>query len=238
MAFDLHSRRSRADENFTTRCGRPEHPSWLDESLAGKATYIGRRFFLQSGHGDRADEAGEVIHEGILTKRADDDFVLHGRGGFRRARQLERGDHEASVAFVPPISIAGRTVRAFREGMSGEIGFELPETRKSTAEGHAAIPGHGLMGREAVLADKPGPRGADRGEADGRLMGVTTSRKYRYCFLRMPALRPIDVQQAGPATEVIVGRGNPGGAERRIRVTVAPAPCRAGHRRRGFGSAI
>ncbi|MBW8792403.1 MAG: hypothetical protein JF597_02005 [Streptomyces sp.] len=69
-------------------------------------------------------------------------------------------------------------------------------------------------------------------------MGVTTSRKYSYCFLRMPALRPIYGQQAGPGTEVTVGRDNPGGAERRIRVTVAPAPCRADHRRRGFGSAI
>ncbi|MFG2026520.1 hypothetical protein [Streptomyces sp. NPDC048825] len=59
----------------------------------------------------------------------------------------------------------------------------------------------------------------------------TTSRKYSYCFRRMPALCPIDVQYAEPGTEVTVGWGNPGGPERRIRVFVAPAPRKADHRR-------
>jgi glycine cleavage system aminomethyltransferase T len=182
VAFDLHTTRPQSDEHVTTRCGRPEHTSRLDESRSWKVT--------------------------------------------------------AYIGGVSPVSIAGPTIRALRQGVPGETGLELRGNPRIAAEVHAALPGREFMGREAVPAEKPGPRGADRGEADGRLVGVMMSRKYSYCSRRMPARCPIDVQYDGPGTEVTVGRGNPGGSERRIRVTVAPALCEADRRRLGLRAAV
>jgi vanillate/3-O-methylgallate O-demethylase len=353
----------------------------------------------QSKHVIHTNEAGKVIHEGILTKFADDDFVLHGRGGFWMAYQLERGDYDASVEredwfiyqvsgpnavkvlakldhsggyldtkymWVSPITIAGHAIWALRQGMAGEIGFELQGPRKIGDEIYAAVldagtefgirqmgarvaainhleacyptiatdylpaifepgyqeylryflasmpansqpayiagsfqgqqisdyyrspvelgwgkvitAGHEFLGREAVLAEKASPRRvirtlvwnaddiidvyaslfrrgdnytymemprdqwgymwADRVEADGRLVGVTTSRGYSYYFRQMLSLCPIDVQYAEPGTEVTVAWGNPGAPEKRIRATVAPAPYKADHRRLDLRAAL
>ncbi|GAA3985517.1 hypothetical protein [Streptomyces plumbiresistens] len=201
MTFDLQSMRSQPQEYWISRFGQPEHTSWLDENMSWKETaYIGDWSFLwqhrfrgpevirlmsdfsvnnysrfavgQSKHVVHTNEAGKVIHEGILTKFAEDDFVLHGRGGFWMAYQLERGDYDVSVEredwfiyqvsgpnaikvlakldpsegyldskymWVSPITIAGHTIWALRQGMSGEIGFELQGPRKIAEEVYAAV---------------------------------------------------------------------------------------------------
>ncbi|PIM65702.1 glycine cleavage system protein T, partial [Streptomyces sp. JV178] len=36
----------------------------------------------QSKHAIHTNRDGKVIHEGIVTKFGDDDYVMHGRGGF------------------------------------------------------------------------------------------------------------------------------------------------------------
>ena len=428
MEFDLRSMRSRPQEYFTTRFGHPEYTSWLDESLSWKETaYIGDWSFLwqhrfrgpevirlmsdfsvndysrfavgQSKHVVHANESGKVIHEGILTKFADDDFMLHGRGGFWMAYQLERGGYDVSVEredwfiyqvsgpnaikvlakldrsggyldtkymWVSPITIAGHTVWALRQGMAGEVGFELQGPRRIADEVYAAVldagaefgirqmgariaminhleacyptiatdylpaifepgyqeylryflasmpansqpayiagsfqgqtisdyyrspvelgwgkvisAGHEFLGREAVLAEKASPRRvirtlvwnaddvidvyaslfrsganytymemprdqwgymwADRVEADGRLVGVTTSRGYSYYFRQMLSLCPIDIRCAEPGTEVTVVWGNPGAPEKPVRATVAPAPYKADHRRLDLRAAL
>jgi vanillate/3-O-methylgallate O-demethylase len=85
---------------FTVRWGLPEYTDWIDESMSWKETcYIGdwsflweRRFrgrdalkFLsgvsvnsfakfeigQSKHAIHCNDAGEIIHEGILSRRVD-----------------------------------------------------------------------------------------------------------------------------------------------------------------------
>lgn len=428
MAFDLQSMRSRPQEYFTSRFGHPEYTSWLDENLSWKeAVYIGDWSFLwqhrfrgpdvvrlmsdfsvndysrfavgQSKHVIHTSEAGKVIHEGILTKFADDDFMLHGRGGFWMAYQLEHGSYDASVEredwfiyqvsgpnaikvlakldssegyletkymWVAPITIAGHTIWALRQGMAGEIGFELQGPRKIADEVYAAVldagaefgirrmgariaminhleacyptiatdylpaifqpeqagyleyflssmpanaqpayiagsfqgqqisdyyrspvelgwgkvinPGHDFLGRDAALAEKASPRRvirtlvwdaddvidvygslyrdgpsytymemprdqwgymwADRVEAGGRLVGVTTSRGYSYYFRQMLSLCPIDIDYAEPGTEVTVVWGNPGDPQKRVRATVAPAPYKADHRRLDLRAAL
>lgn len=170
-----------------SRFGQPEYTDWLDESLSWKQTcYIGDWSFLwqhrftgpdamrllsdfsvnsmagfaigQSKHAIHTNEDGKVIHEGVLTRFGEEDFIVHGRGGFWLKHQLARGSYDADVTqedwfiyqvsgpnaikllrkldpsdrlldtkymWVAPITIAGHDIHALRQGMSGEIGFEL-----------------------------------------------------------------------------------------------------------------
>ncbi|QSE88144.1 aminomethyltransferase family protein [Rhodococcus pseudokoreensis] len=170
-----------------SRFGQPEYTDWLDESMSWKETcYIGDWSFLwqhrftgpdalrlfsdisvnsfakfdhgQSKHLIHTNTNGKVIHEGILTRFGDDDYMLHGRGGFWASYQLGRTDYDVKVQqedwFIyqvsgpnsvkvlekvsgqtglrdtgfmrlHPITVAGHKIWALRQGMSGEIGFEL-----------------------------------------------------------------------------------------------------------------
>lgn len=65
---------------------------------------------------------------------------------------------------------------------------------------------------------------ADRVEADGRLVGVATSRGFSYYFRKMLSLATIDVDHADVGTEVTVIWGAPGHKQKTIGATVAPAP--------------
>jgi len=67
--------------------------------------------------------------------------------------------------------------------------------------------------------------------ATGELAGVATSRGFSAYFHRMLSLTTIDVGHADPGTEVIVIWRAPGGPQKRIRATVAPAPYKTDHRR-------
>ena len=101
--------RAKPEGYFTSRWGQPEYTDWLDESLSWKEScYIGDWSFLwerrfrgpdalrlfsdisvnsfasfaigQSKHVIHTTEAGKVIHEGILTRLAEDELMLFGRG--------------------------------------------------------------------------------------------------------------------------------------------------------------
>ncbi|OZF26301.1 glycine cleavage system protein T [Rhodococcus sp. 14-2483-1-2] len=170
-----------------SRFGQQEYTSWLDENVSWKQTcYIGDWSFLwqhwfrgpdvlalfakysvndftrfdigQSKHVIHTDQHGRVIHEGILTRFGDEEFMLHGRGGFWMRFQSERAGLRVTVEQddwfiyqvsgpnavkvlqkldpsqgylatkymrVAPITIAGHTIHALRQGMAGEVGFEL-----------------------------------------------------------------------------------------------------------------
>ncbi|MFF0501839.1 glycine cleavage T C-terminal barrel domain-containing protein [Nocardia aobensis] len=170
-----------------SRFGQPEYTDWLDESMSWKETcYIGDWSFLwqhrlkgsevlpflseisvntlakfdrgQSKHLVHTNRDGKVIHEGILTRFEENNYVLHGRGGFWATHQLAQRSYDVeiqredwfifqvsgphSVALleklagadvlrdtgymrVRPITIGGHAIFALRQGMAGEIGFEL-----------------------------------------------------------------------------------------------------------------
>jgi len=201
MEFDVQGMRTRPQEYFTTRFGHPEYTSFLDENLSWKeSAYIGDWSFLwqhrfrgpdvirlmsdfsvndytrfaigQSKHVIHTNVDGKVIHEGILTKFGEEDYMLHGRGGFWMKHQLERGDYDATVEredwfiyqvsgpqaikilskldpsdeyldtkfmHVARMTIAGHEIWALRQGMSGEIGFELQGPREIGQEIYDAV---------------------------------------------------------------------------------------------------
>ncbi|MGW4484377.1 glycine cleavage T C-terminal barrel domain-containing protein [Amycolatopsis sp. NPDC004368] len=184
-----------------SRFGSPEYTDWLDESMSWKQTcYIGDWSFLwqhrirgkdalrllsgitvntfenfrvgQSKHAIHTNVDGKVIHEGILTRFGDDDFVLHGRGGFLVNHEAASSGHDVSLTredwfifqvsgptalkvlskladpeklletrfmWVAPIRIAGHEVYALRQGMAGEIGFELQGPREFGQEVYDAV---------------------------------------------------------------------------------------------------
>lgn len=185
--FSVDAMRTAPEVYAWSRFGAPEYTTWLDENLAWKQTcYIGDWSFLwqhwfrgpdvlalfsefavndftrfaigQSKHVIHTNKDGKVIHEGILTRFAEDEFMLHGRGGFWMDFQAKRSSHDVTVErddwfiyqvsgpnaikllqkldpsesyldtkfmWVSPITIAGHTIHALRQGMAGEVGFEL-----------------------------------------------------------------------------------------------------------------
>ena len=184
----------------TTRWGQPEYTDWLDESLSWKhSCYIGDWSFLwerrfrgpdalrlfsdisvnsfasfaigQSKHVIHTTEAGKVIHEGILTRFGDEEFMLFGRGTFWADYNLRSGDYDAEsepddwfnlqvsgpnalfvcekaagrqlrdVKFMhtAEIEIAGHKVWALRQGMAGEVGYELQGPTEYAQEIYDAI---------------------------------------------------------------------------------------------------
>jgi vanillate/3-O-methylgallate O-demethylase len=187
MNHTVNSMRTAPEGYAWSRFGQPEYTDWLDESMSWKsACYIGDWSFLwqhritgpdaltmladitvnsfasfaigQSKHAIHTNQDGKVIHEGILTRFGDEEFMLHGRGGFWAAHHLAKTDYDAriertdwfilqvsgpaslkvlekatgdaglrSTGFmrVSSIKIAGHEVWALRQGMAGEIGFEL-----------------------------------------------------------------------------------------------------------------
>lgn len=126
MNYTVDSMRTPPETYAWSRFGQPEYTDWLDESLSWKQTcYIGDWSFLwqhrftgpdairlfsditvnrydrfdigRSKHAIHTNKDGKVIHEGVLTRFGDEEFVLHGRGGFWAAFNLERGDYDAQV---------------------------------------------------------------------------------------------------------------------------------------------
>jgi vanillate/3-O-methylgallate O-demethylase len=185
---------------FTTRWGLPEYTDWIDESMSWKKTcYVGDWSWLwdwrfrgpdalrllsditvnsfakfeigQAKHAIHCNDAGKVIHEGILIRLGPDEFMLQGRGGLWADFTLRRGRYDAtsepddwfkfqisgpnslgvveamcgeSVRDIPfmhmgEIQVRGRQVRALRQGMAGELGFELQGPREYAAEIYDAV---------------------------------------------------------------------------------------------------
>lgn len=422
MGFTVENMRTPPPVYAWSRFGQQEYTDWLDESMSWKEScYIGDWSFLwqhrftgsqvldlfseisvnsfakfdsgQSKHVIHTNDQGKIIHEGVLTRFGDDDFVLHGRGGFWASYQLEKRDLDVkveqedwfiyqvsgptSVALlekvsgseglrdtgymrVHPLRIAGHDIFALRQGMAGEIGFELQGPReigqavydaivdagdefglrrlgaRVTMINHleacfptiatdyipaifeledaeylsifrssmpsfaqpAYIAGsydgqaiseyyrspvelgwarninfdHDFIGRGALEIEKADPRRVirtlvwnaedvidvhaslfrpaenypfmemprdQRGfmwadkvtTADGNLVGVATSRGYSYYFREMISLSTLDVAHSDIGTQLLVHWGNPGGAQKVIRATVAPAPYKPDRRR-------
>jgi vanillate/3-O-methylgallate O-demethylase len=200
MAIDAKEMRVTPPGYFTTRWGLPEYTDWQDESLSWKeACYIGDWSFLwerrfkgpdalklfsdisvnsfakfdigQSKHVIHCDDNGKVIHEGILSRLSDDEFMLFGRGCFWADYKLRHGKYNCTskaddwfnlqvsgpnaihvvekasgqslrdVKFMHSgkIRIAGCEILALRQGMAGEIGFELQGPMTHHKEVYEAI---------------------------------------------------------------------------------------------------
>src|SRR5215468_11317998 len=200
MTITVKNLRTTPEGYFTVRWGQPEYTDWIDESMSWKETcYIGdwsflweRRFkgrdvlklFLdvsvnsfakfavgQAKHVIHCNEAGKVIHEGILSRLGEDEFMLFGRGGFWVDYKLRQGRYDATseqddwfnfqvsgpnaiyvvekaagrsvrdIKFMHSgkININGRDVWALRQGMAGEIGYELQGPRQYAREIYDAI---------------------------------------------------------------------------------------------------
>jgi vanillate/3-O-methylgallate O-demethylase len=186
MVISVADMRSTPEGYFTVRWGEPEYTDWIDESMSWKETcYIGDWSFLwerrfrgpdvlklfsdvsvnsfakfavgQSKHVIHCNDAGKIIHEGILSRFGDEEFMLFGRGGFWVDYKLRQGCYRATsepddwfnfqvsgpnalyvvekaagqsirdIAFMysGKIRIAGHEVVALRQGMAGEVGYEL-----------------------------------------------------------------------------------------------------------------
>ena len=85
--------------------------------------------------------------------------------------------------------------------------------------------------------DQRGFMYADRVLRDGKDVGVATSRGYSYYFREMLSLCVIDVGAAEIGSEVVVIWGEPGGRQKEIRATVAPAPYKRDNRRADLSKA-
>ncbi|MFC7401040.1 glycine cleavage T C-terminal barrel domain-containing protein [Citricoccus sp. GCM10030269] len=126
MSITVQDMRQGPEGYAWSRFGQPEYTDWLDESLSWKQDcYIGDWSFLwqhrftgpdalrliadytvndfstfeigQSKHAIHTNKDGKVIHEGVLTRFGDEDFMVHGRGGYWLSFNLERGDYNAQV---------------------------------------------------------------------------------------------------------------------------------------------
>jgi len=200
MGVDVKAMRTTPAGYFTSRWGLPEYTDWIDESMSWKETcYIGDWSFLwerrfwgpdalklfsdisvnsfakfdigQSKHVIHCNEDGKVIHEGILSRLGQDEFMLFGRGCFWADYKLRHGNYDAQsksedwfnfqvsgplaihvvekVANQPlrdvkfmhsgKIRICGHDVLALRQGMAGEIGFELQGPAEHAQQIHDAV---------------------------------------------------------------------------------------------------
>lgn len=201
MAITVEDMRTGPEGYAWSRFGLPEYTDWMDESLSWKKTcYIGDWSFLwqhrftgpdalrliadftvnsfetfeigQSKHAVHTNKDGKVIHEGVLTKFGDEDYMVHGRGGYWLSFNLERGDYDAQVTrddwfmyqvsgpnaikvlesltdaevllsakfmHAVPVKIAGHDIFALRQGMAGELGFELQGPREYGADVYQAV---------------------------------------------------------------------------------------------------
>lgn len=201
MEYTVEEMRQGPEGYAWSRFGQPEYTDWLDESLSWKQTcYIGDWSFLwqhrftgpdalklisdytvnsfekfdlyQSKHAIHTNKNGKVIHEGILTRFGEEEFIVHGRGGYWLSFNLERGEYDAQVErddwfmfqvsgpnavkllqkltgsrellstsymHVAPITVAGHEVYALRQGMAGEVGFELQGPREISGDIYDAV---------------------------------------------------------------------------------------------------
>jgi vanillate/3-O-methylgallate O-demethylase len=119
----VESLRSTPEGYFTIRFGLPEYTDWIDETMSWKdACNIGDWSFLwerrfrgpdalklfsdisvnsfskfaigQAKHVIHCNDAGKVIHEGILSRLGEEDLMLFGRGGFWADYKLRKGRYD------------------------------------------------------------------------------------------------------------------------------------------------
>lgn len=185
---------------FTVRWGLPEYTDWMDECMSWKENcYIGDWSFLweyrfkgkdalklfsdisvnsfekfdiyQAKHVIHTNQDGKVIHEGILARLGEEEFMLFGRGGFWADYNLKKGNYNAvsekddwfnfqvsgpnSIHVIEKVAgksirdiqfmhlgklnIAGHEVYALRQGMAGELGYEIVGPAEYSKEVYDAI---------------------------------------------------------------------------------------------------
>jgi len=200
MSISVADMRRTPEGYFTVRWGQPEYTDWIDESMSWKETcYIGDWSFLwerrfrgrdalrlfsdltvnsfanfaigQAKHAIHCNADGKVIHEGIVSRLGEDEFMLFGRGGFWVDYKLRHGRYDAvsepddwfnfqvsgpnslyvvekaagerirDIAYIRfrTIHIAGREVVALRQGVAGELGYELQGPAQYAREVYDAI---------------------------------------------------------------------------------------------------
>ena len=200
MSISVADMRRTPEGYFTVRWGQPEYTDWIDESMSWKETcYIGDWSFLwerrfrgrdalrlfsdltvnsfanfairQAKHAIHCNADGKVIHEGIVSRLGEDEFMLFGRGGFWVDYKLRHGRYDAAsepddwfnfqvsgpnslyvvekaagerirdIAYMRfrTIHIAGREVVALRQGVAGELGYELQGPAQYAREVYDAI---------------------------------------------------------------------------------------------------
>ncbi|NWL10389.1 glycine cleavage system protein T [Paenarthrobacter ureafaciens] len=168
---------------ITKRFGEIEFTDWIDESMAWKRTCsIGdwswiweRRFkgpdaarlisgtvinsfakfdILQSKHATHCNEEGKVIAEGILTRLAEDEFVLMGRGSFWVDHVLRTGDYDVESTHEDwyNLQVQGPNALPLLEKLSGS---NLRNT-KFMHNAEIEIAGHRLLALRQGMSGEPG----------------------------------------------------------------------------------
>lgn len=168
---------------FVSRFGLGEYTDWIDESRSWKETcYIGDWSFLweriyrgpdalkliadfsvnsfekfsllQSKHVTHCDQAGKVIHEGILSRLGDNEFKLYGRGGFWLDFQARSGKYD--VESIPSdgfnFQVSGPNAVAVMERLCGPQVRDVKFMHSAILE----IAGHTVYALRQGMAGEPG----------------------------------------------------------------------------------
>lgn len=125
MTISIASMRTTPEGYHNVRFGQHEYTDWIDESMSWKEScYIGDWSFLwerrftgpdairlfsdisvnsfakfevgQAKHVIHCNDAGKVIHEGILSRLGEEEFMLFGRGCFWADYKLRHGRYHAA----------------------------------------------------------------------------------------------------------------------------------------------
>jgi len=148
---DMNQYRVTPPGYFVVRWGHPEYTDWMDESMSWKQNcYVGDWSFLwerwfrgpdviklfsdfsttsfkkfevgQAKHCIHTNVDGKVIHEGILARTGEEEFLLFGRGCFWMNYNLERGSY--NVTTEPDdyfnLQVSGPNAIALLEKAAGE----------------------------------------------------------------------------------------------------------------------
>ena len=188
MSQDINSYRITPPGYFVVRWGLPEYTDWMDESMSWKENCnVGDWSFLwecwfrgpdveklfsdystlsfqkfdigQSKHCIHCNEDGKVIHEGILSKFGDNEYLLFGRGCFWMKYNLEKGNYNVTTQDDDwfNLQVAGPNSIALLEELSGtnlrdvkymhQVKLEIKGRRMhALRQGMSGEPGYELVG--------------------------------------------------------------------------------------------
>ncbi|EMN5734189.1 aminomethyltransferase family protein [Pseudomonas aeruginosa] len=168
---------------FTSRWGHPEYSDWLDESMSWKDNcYIGdwsflwqRRYrgpdvlklfsdtsinsfanfaIMQSKHVTHCNRDGKVIHEGILSRWGEDEYMLYGRGGFLMDFHLRKGNYNVTSEAVEGFNfqVAGPHAAALMEKLTGLVLRDVKFMHSQVVN----IAGHEVYALRQGMSGEPG----------------------------------------------------------------------------------
>lgn len=183
MNINTSDMRHTPEGYFTSRWGQPEYTDWIDESMSWKNNcYIGDWSFLwqrrykgsdvlklfsdfsvnsfskfaigQSKHVIHTTQHGKVIAEGILTRLAEDEVRLFGRGTFWIDYQLSQNSYDVQSIAEEGFNfqVAGPTAAAV---MSKLVGEQIRDI-KFMRNGECVIAGHSVVALRQGMSGEPG----------------------------------------------------------------------------------